>query len=320
MALISLKCTNCGGELQADNTWNSVVCPYCRATFAVMPDVNNYNTTNNINANVVNITYNITQQAPPVQETPKPKQSNPDFIIEDNVLKAYTGHSSIVNIPYGVIEIAAGCFMGRCGISKVIIPDTVIKIGTQAFKNCMDLKEIVASPRLKKLYSSMFESGIGATNKAVDLNKSYSQQSSYSNKSNSLTYRTQSDTYNPAYKPSPSKSVAKEYVKDHPEQFKKDTSNRWSFWGFIGSLWLGVFHIWDDNHNKNQNIYNVIWYLIIVTSITLIIFLSPVVTIYAIVADECDNLLVEEGILFPIVSIVEFILLVIYIYKRITKK
>ena len=86
MALISLKCTYCGGELQADNTWGSVVCPYCRTTFAVMPDINNYNTTNNINANVVNIYIT----------APTNPNINPDFIIDGNILKSHIGSTSEV--------------------------------------------------------------------------------------------------------------------------------------------------------------------------------------------------------------------------------
>ena len=283
MSLTPVKCTYCGGELQVVNIYQPVICPYCHSTFVIQPDINNYNTTNNINANVVNITYNITQQVPPERENSNSKQSNSDFIIEDNVLKAYTGHSSIVNIPYGVIEIATGCFMGRCGISKVTIPDTVIKIGTQAFKNCIDLKEIVASPRIKKMYSSMFESGIGVANKSVDLEKSYGQQSSYGNKLGDSTYKS------PQHK-----SVAREYVKEHPEQFSEKSRNMSSgevdFWNAIGKIM------------ENPTGYK------IVQGTVVFLALCPIGTLAVLVQGK-DFVGIE---FLPIVTVIEIIFAIIY--------
>lgn len=91
MALLPVKCTYCGGELQVVNIYQPIICPYCHSTFVLQSDINNYNT--NINANVVNITYNITQQASPVQETPKTKQSNSDFILIYIIVHLFWLHS-----------------------------------------------------------------------------------------------------------------------------------------------------------------------------------------------------------------------------------
>lgn len=55
MSLVPAKCTNCGGELQIDNTKDAAVCPYCGSAFIIEKAVNLYNQTYNINTNTVNI-------------------------------------------------------------------------------------------------------------------------------------------------------------------------------------------------------------------------------------------------------------------------
>lgn len=49
MSLVPAKCTNCGGELQIDNTKDAAVCPYCGSAFIIEKAVNLYNQTYNIN-------------------------------------------------------------------------------------------------------------------------------------------------------------------------------------------------------------------------------------------------------------------------------
>lgn len=62
---------------------------------------------------------------------------NEGFIIEDGVLKAYTGCASDIVIPYGVKEIKGECFNGK-RIKSVDIPGTLRKIGFCAFRECFD--------------------------------------------------------------------------------------------------------------------------------------------------------------------------------------
>ena len=50
MPLVQVKCTNCGANLEIDNTLDAAVCPYCGAAFIVEKAINNYNTTNHISA------------------------------------------------------------------------------------------------------------------------------------------------------------------------------------------------------------------------------------------------------------------------------
>ena len=55
MPLVQAKCTNCGANLEIDNTLDAAVCPYCNVPFVVEKAINNYNTANHINAGVVNV-------------------------------------------------------------------------------------------------------------------------------------------------------------------------------------------------------------------------------------------------------------------------
>ncbi|MBE5966267.1 MAG: LysM peptidoglycan-binding domain-containing protein [Lachnospiraceae bacterium] len=71
-----------------------------------------------------------------------------DFVIEDGVLKKYKGSAKEVIIPDGVIEIGGGEAAANNGlnyndtITSVVIPDTVTKIGVNAFYMCTSLTKI----------------------------------------------------------------------------------------------------------------------------------------------------------------------------------
>lgn len=54
MPLVQVKCTNCGANLEIDNTLDAAVCPYCNVPFVVEKAINNYNTANHISAGPVN--------------------------------------------------------------------------------------------------------------------------------------------------------------------------------------------------------------------------------------------------------------------------
>lgn len=60
--------------------------------------------------------------------------SEDGFVIVDGVLLAYTGSSSIIVIPEGVVEIADGVFKD-INITSVTFPSTLQKIGDYAFQN-----------------------------------------------------------------------------------------------------------------------------------------------------------------------------------------
>ena len=55
MPLVNAKCTNCGATLTVDDSKEAAICQYCNSAYIVEKAINNYNITNRINANIVNI-------------------------------------------------------------------------------------------------------------------------------------------------------------------------------------------------------------------------------------------------------------------------
>lgn len=86
MPLVQAKCTNCGANLEINNTLDAAVCPYCNVPFVVEKAINNYNTANHINAGVVNVYGG----------------NSADFVIRGGVLVKYNGAATEVVIPDSV--------------------------------------------------------------------------------------------------------------------------------------------------------------------------------------------------------------------------
>lgn len=126
MPLISAKCTNCGANLEVDNTKEAAICSYCGSAYVVEKAVNYYNTTNNITANVVNVYGG----------------NSADFVIRAGELVKYNGASTKVYIPNTVRIIGSQAFYGCGGLESVVIPDSVTLIQGSAFEFCSSLKEI----------------------------------------------------------------------------------------------------------------------------------------------------------------------------------
>lgn len=82
MPLINAKCTNCGGVLQVEQGKDAMVCPFCGSAFIVEKAVQNFNVTNNIRADVVNI-----------------YQGQKDFTVKGGILVKYNGESPVVTVP-----------------------------------------------------------------------------------------------------------------------------------------------------------------------------------------------------------------------------
>ena len=140
MPLVNAKCTNCGADIRVDKSKEAAVCEYCGSAFIVEKAIYNYNMTNNINANTVNI-YG---------------RDSSDFQIIGGVLKKYQGASCEVVIPDTVSIIGCEAFRGCMGITSVIIPESVKKIDTLAFWGCYGLTEIIVPDSVEKLGSSVF--------------------------------------------------------------------------------------------------------------------------------------------------------------------
>ena len=74
-----------------------------------------------------------------------------DFVIEENVLSKYTGTDAVVEIPEGVTEIGRSAFNGNKTMTDLIMPDSVVTIGENAFEKCAKLKNITFSNNLEEI-------------------------------------------------------------------------------------------------------------------------------------------------------------------------
>ena len=126
MPLVQAKCTNCGANLEINNTLDAAVCPYCGAAFIVEKAINNYNTTNHINARVVNVYGG----------------SSADFVIRAGVLQRYNGAGTDVVIPNNVKTISTSAFNKYGALRSVAIPNSVQTIESYAFHDCTGLTSV----------------------------------------------------------------------------------------------------------------------------------------------------------------------------------
>jgi LysM repeat protein len=92
------------------------------------------------------------------------RDTSSDFVIENGVLKKYTGSEKVVIIPDGVKEIGGGEFLANNGlnynsnITKVVIPDSVTTIGIAAFYMSSSLAEIIIPEGVNIIGPSAFGS------------------------------------------------------------------------------------------------------------------------------------------------------------------
>ena len=94
-------------------------------------------------------------------DTGPPEDGAGDWVIENGTLTSYRGIERDVVIPQGITAIGEGAFRGRPVIS-VVIPDTVVSIGGNAFETCRSL-EAVAIPE------SVMEIGTAAFARCISL-------------------------------------------------------------------------------------------------------------------------------------------------------
>lgn len=84
------------------------------------------------------------------------KAANSDFQIKDGVLVKYLGNSKNVTIPSTVKIIGEEAFRSKMEITRIVIPDTVIKIRNSAFYGCTNLKEVKMSKKVTALGEGVF--------------------------------------------------------------------------------------------------------------------------------------------------------------------
>lgn len=147
MPIIPAKCTNCGASLEVDNTKDAAICPHCGSAFIVEKAINNYNTTNHISADTVNIYGG----------------NGADFVIRAGTLEKYNGVSTEVVIPNSVTRIGDGAFKGCAGLTSVTIPNSVTSIGSSAFEGCTGMTHVTIPNSVTSIGSGAFSYCKGLT-------------------------------------------------------------------------------------------------------------------------------------------------------------
>ena len=80
-----------------------------------------------------------------------------DFVIENGVLRDYTGAGGAIAVPSGVTAIGDGAFHYKREITSVTLPRGVKSIGKLSFLECRNLKAIALPEGLLKIESSAFD-------------------------------------------------------------------------------------------------------------------------------------------------------------------
>lgn len=135
MSLIQAKCTNCGANLEVENTKDAAICPFCGTPYIVEKAINNYNTVNQISGNIVNVYGN----------------TSADFVIRAGTLEKYNGANAEVVVPDTVTAIGASAFRDCRGLTSVVIPSGVTDIGQYAFNNCSGLTNVTIPGTVKRI-------------------------------------------------------------------------------------------------------------------------------------------------------------------------
>ena len=80
-----------------------------------------------------------------------------EFVIENGILKKYSGFGQHVRVPEGTEIIGPGAFRDCGRIKTVSLPGSVKKIGEMAFYNCRRLTDIRLSENLEEIGDRAFQ-------------------------------------------------------------------------------------------------------------------------------------------------------------------
>lgn len=83
--------------------------------------------------------------------------------MENGVLVGYYGDREELIVPSGVIAVQAYAFYKRANLRRIVLPDTVIEIGTCAFAKCYDLESVTVPP-----HTHLGESAFGGCRHLAD--------------------------------------------------------------------------------------------------------------------------------------------------------
>ena len=65
-----------------------------------------------------------------------------DFLIDGNILIKYLGNAPIVNIPNNVVEISNNAFKDKTRITELNFPERLVQIGDSAFERCINITHL----------------------------------------------------------------------------------------------------------------------------------------------------------------------------------
>ena len=140
MPLVAAKCTECGANIEIDDTKEAGICKYCGTAFITEKAISNYNITNNISAQTVNIIG---------------VSATNDFETKGQRLIVYKGTAEIVEVPSYIDTICYGAFKDNNYIKKIILTNEIL-IEDNAFSRCINLSEVVFSNKGVIIHNGAF--------------------------------------------------------------------------------------------------------------------------------------------------------------------
>lgn len=81
---------------------------------------------------------------------------NDFLVVGDGILLAYRGTGSKIVIPEDVKQIGSEAFKGHEELKEVVIPDSVTRINAEAFRNCKNLKTVSGCKGIKTIIRGAF--------------------------------------------------------------------------------------------------------------------------------------------------------------------
>lgn len=159
MPFVPAKCTQCGSNIQVDDTKELGICESCGTPFITERVINNYVTQNTFTTNVTNTT-NVNADVVHIHED----EINKLFVVENGTLTKYNGGLSEIVIPEGIVRIGSRALKGCGEIEKVTLAKTVEVIEKEALDHIPEV-EIPFGSQLRKI-------GDGALYYEVDYQRS----------------------------------------------------------------------------------------------------------------------------------------------------
>lgn len=85
--------------------------------------------------------------------------SDNGFVIENGILRSYSGNSGIVTVPSSVTKIDDGAFKNNSSVTEIVFSgNSVTYIGTEAFRNCKKLEAVNLPDNLAQIKDRAFSS------------------------------------------------------------------------------------------------------------------------------------------------------------------